>query len=106
MPLTMRGSPRSDGALLSDASRKSAAKVAQLLGDDPKEEDIVTVEIGTSARASEQFCRRTSQMVNESYGYNRLSAGEVRSRLAMGDAEDEANRVLHLAFRNGELVGC
>ena len=44
-------------------------------------------------------------MVNDSYGYNRLSGAEVRGRLAMGD-DPHPNRVLHVASRGGTIVGC
>ena len=46
-----------------------------------------------------------SKMVNDSYGYNRLSGAEVRGRLAMGD-DPHPNRVLHVASRGGTIVGC
>lgn len=39
-------------------------------------------------------------------GYGRLSESEVRSRLAKGDAGAHANRVLHVAIREGRVVGC
>ena len=53
-------------------------------------------------------------MANRAYGHQRLSAPEVAQRLAMGDAGEDSNRVLHLAWRiddddeNGSetLVGC
>lgn len=67
----------------------------------------VSVIIGTSALASGAFARRVSEMVNCAYGHSRLSPSEVLQRLAMGDdAEERTNRVLHLAYRNDELVGC
>ena len=47
------------------------------------------------------FHRQISDMVNSAYGYQRLSSHEVEHRLAMGDAGDNANRVLHLAWRDG-----
>ena len=62
------------------------------------------VVIGTSEQASTQFIKKVSKMVNTAYGYNRLSPDEVRYRLAMGDSP--TNRVLHLAWRGDELVGC
>lgn len=67
----------------------------------------VEVIIGNSSMAVQDptLIRRISQMVNRSYGHNRLSEYEVRSRLAMGDS-DKPNRVMHLALRNGKLVGC
>ena len=66
--------------------------------------------VGTSAVATGSFCKLVSSMVCKSYGYQRLSPGEVESRLGMGDAGEQANRVLHLAWRvEGDeetLVGC
>ena len=43
-------------------------------------------------------------MVTRAYGYCRVSNHEVRQRLHMGDSHP--NRVLHLAVREGKLVGC
>ena len=68
--------------------------------------DAVTVEVGTSALCTGTFATQVSQMVNEAYGYGRLSPGEVRQRLGMGDAGENANRVLHVAWRGDALVGC
>ncbi|CAK9044392.1 unnamed protein product [Durusdinium trenchii] len=66
-------------------------------------EAMVEVEIGSShSRATP---RQVATLCNKAYGYRRLSESEARSRLAMGDDEG-ANRVLHLAFRNGKLLGC
>ena len=69
-------------------------------------EATVFVVVGTTALAREEFVHEVCGMVNESYGCYRLSPREVVHRLAMGDAGDDANRVLHLAWRSGELVGC
>lgn len=81
--------------------------MSNALVDAPTLPPPVLVEIGTSALASETFCEEVSAMVNQSYGCMRLSPGEVSSRLAMGDGgKYESNRVLHLAFREGSLVGC
>ena len=77
------------------------------------------VQIGTSemAIANPTLARQISDMVNRAYTdqmktllpegrtYERLSVEDVEDRLEMGDAGPRANRVLHLAFRNGELVG-
>ena len=49
--------------------------------------------------------RQVARLCNEAYGCGRLSEADARARLAMGD-EAEANRVLHLAFREGQLLGC
>ena len=81
----------------------------------------VEVVIGTSemARADPELINKITTMVNSSYfaslrevlpegtqGYERVSTDDVVERLGMGDAGARANRVLHLAFRAGELVGC
>jgi hypothetical protein len=81
----------------------------------------VDVVIGTSemARADPELVNKITTMVNSSYfaslrevlpegmeGYERVSTDDVVERLGMGDAGARANRVLHLAFRAGELVGC
>ena len=71
-----------------------------------KSDVSVTVDVGTSALATEDFCSRVAAMVNIAYGYGRVSANEVAQRLSMGDAGEHANRVLHVATRDGELVGC
>jgi len=67
----------------------------------------VKVSIGQSTIATSEFVQRCSDMVNRSYGYNRITPNEIRQRLAMGDDEESANRVLHVAFdETGKLVGC
>jgi GNAT superfamily N-acetyltransferase len=66
----------------------------------------VSVEVGGSRQASSDFAERVAAMVNSAYGYDRISSSEVKQRLAMGDAGLQANRVLHLAWRDGCLVGC
>ena len=68
--------------------------------------DTVLVLVGTSALVTEEFVFAVRDMVNISYGRQRLSAREVVQRLAMGDDGDDANRVLHLGWRDGTLVGC
>lgn len=49
---------------------------------------------------------RIVTMANGAYGRRRMSPGEVNRRISMGDAGRWSNRVLHLAFRDGDLVGC
>ena len=71
----------------------------------------VLVTVGTSELASEAFIHEVVTMVNCSYGCRRLNEMDVNRRLAMGDDGEDANRVLHLAWRKGEdgeqkLVGC
>ena len=74
------------------------------MGDHPKAD--VSVIVGTSEIASNAFCKEGAEMVNRSYGYQRVSSGEIHQRLSMGDAGEAANRVLHVAYREGVLVGC
>ena len=66
----------------------------------------ITVIIGTSALNSDDFVSEVSTMVNRAYGRCRLDDDDVIDRLAMGDAGEDANRVLHLAWRSGDVVGC
>ncbi|CAL1161745.1 unnamed protein product [Cladocopium goreaui] len=70
--------------------------------EEPEKVAVVEVEIGSSQ--SKATPRQISTLCNKAYGYRRLSESEARSRLAMGDGG--SNRVLHVAYRNGELVGC
>lgn len=81
----------------------------------------VHVTIGTSHMANEdpELVEKITRMVNSAYfeankallppgstTYTRLTKEEVEDRLAMGDDGVAANRVLHLAYRGEELVGC
>ena len=66
----------------------------------------IEVVVGTSALATSDFVSACARMINMSYGYHRVSEGEICNRLAMGDSSDSANRVLHVATRGGALVGC
>eukprot|EP00966_Prymnesium_polylepis_P165014 3815239-Prymnesium_polylepis.2 len=71
----------------------------------------VTVGTSNDAERDPSLISTVSRIVNEAYGYGRLSEYEVINRLGMGDAGSRANRVLHLAWRNGKdgeafLVGC
>eukprot|EP01050_Picozoa_sp_SAG11_P015455 SAG11_NODE_2006_length_3928_cov_7.941499_1_plen_285_part_00 len=64
----------------------------------------VWVEVGTS-RAIERdpaLPERIAALANEAHGHTRLSADEVRERLAMGDDAMRRNRVLHLAWARAE----
>ena len=91
-PMEAPGTPRAALPLKAPAERLRCA--AQ--GD-------VEVVIGTSlGRATP---RQVASLCNEAYGCRRLSEADARSRLAMGD-DDDPNRVLHLAFREGQLLGC
>lgn len=109
-----------------DKSPASTMSTEEVRDEDSGEDEVATagatpnngggrskfrVEVGTSDQATGDFCSEVAQMVCRSYGYQRLSAGEVHQRLSMGDAGDRANRVLHLAWRAEEggeetLVGC
>lgn len=73
----------------------------------PSTQETVVV-VGTSALAAQDssLVQRIAALVNDAYGYRRLSDLDVRSRVAMGDSGTCANRVLHLAFSGNELVGC
>ena len=49
----------------------------------------------------DERARALTAMVNRSYGRKRVSEGEMRHRLSTA-----RNRVLHVAMRDGALVGC
>lgn len=68
----------------------------------------IRVVVGASRMAAEDssLVRRISNMTTSAHGHMRFSEGEVRNRLAMGDAGSDANRVLHIAFRAADVVGC
>ena len=68
-------------------------------------EHVLTL-VGTSSLISEHIVLRIRDLVNIAYGYARLSARDVVERLAMGDAGAQANRVLHVGWRDGHVVGC
>ena len=63
----------------------------------------LVVKIGTSA-LSGSFARELANVVNRAYGYRRVSESEIVRRLSRGDGA--RNRVLHVAMRNGAIVGC
>jgi len=68
----------------------------------------ISVVIGTSAmvRDDPSLPSRIASMVQRAYNRRRMSESEALSRIANGDASCYSNRVLHLAFKDGELVGC
>lgn len=83
--------------------------------------EAVQVIIGTARMARErpELVAQLTSMVNRAYaeslrgligarceGYERVDEEEVEERLQMGDAGARANRVLHIALRKGEVVGC
>jgi GNAT superfamily N-acetyltransferase len=101
-----------DEAISSEADEPSSSPSSGLL-----------VIVGTSQLVADDsqpdLVGRICRMVNSSYfesnrellpadstGFERLTESDVLNRLAMGDAGPRANRVLHLALRSGELVGC
>jgi len=93
-----------EGAYEADACRDSV-RFEGSESDSPSRRQPVDVVVGTSALASDAFCTEVAAMVSRAYGYGRIGAYEVRSRLAMGDGNC-TNRVLHVATRAGMLVGC
>lgn len=74
---------------------------SQRLNTNTLERLPVHVEIG-AARAdfSEATVQRITTLINAAYGHHRVSSGSVRHRLRAG-----RNRVLHVATREGEIVG-
>jgi len=74
----------------------------------------VRVVVGTSALANEHrgLEERLTDMIHKSYGAvggtgpRMLEMQPVSVRLQMGDSGVRNNRVLHVAFRAGEVVGC
>mmetsp|Transcript_108906 Transcript_108906/g.306922 ORF Transcript_108906/g.306922 Transcript_108906/m.306922 type:complete len:244 (-) Transcript_108906:209-940(-) len=68
----------------------------------------VQVLVGTSKMAADDatLAARIAEVANRANGHQRFSVGEVRSRLSKGDDEPDANRVLHVAYRDGKVVGC
>ena len=99
-----------------NAAREGAMEVTKEAEASP-----IEVVIGTSAMVQEDptLPHRIATMVNTAYyaslqallptgvnEYERVSVEEVEERLEMGDAGPRANRVLHLALRAGQLVGC
>ncbi|CAE6966204.1 DRC1 [Symbiodinium sp. CCMP2456] len=101
----------------SDSGKFSATKVKKVLDLikeetqfllDMKATPLLEVRIATSDMEAQDgtLIPRLASMVNRAYGYRRISEHDVRSRVAMGDGGGCANRVLHLAFRDSQLVGC
>ena len=73
----------------------------------PPDRPPVTVSIGTSELArSSVFVSELVSMVNRAYGKGRIGEEEARHRLRAGDERPHRNRVLHIAMRDGQLVGC
>jgi GNAT superfamily N-acetyltransferase len=71
----------------------------------------VEVVIGTSQHAKNaELVEHVAHMIVEAYevvgGHKQMDAAEFHARLCCGDAGKSARRVLHLAFRDGVVVGC
>lgn len=90
----------------SDAQRNEVMRLKSQLASAKKMcQAAATVIIGNSTHAAdESLVRKITSMINEAFGYQRLSQEMVIDRLKAGDIQD--NRVLHLAFFERELVGC
>mmetsp|Transcript_110729 Transcript_110729/g.220166 ORF Transcript_110729/g.220166 Transcript_110729/m.220166 type:complete len:218 (-) Transcript_110729:69-722(-) len=82
--------------------------------EEPQEQ---TTQVGTTAvrvvvgnsqmvAADGSLANRIADVANRANGHQRFSVSEVQSRLAKGDSEPNANRVLHVAFLDGAVVGC
>ena len=99
-PMKLPPPPSDGGADASSPSDSDGSAVAEL-------KQPVEVMIGTSDLAQSQtFVRELVAMVNSAYGYGRISEGEASHRLRAGDSRLSRNRVLHVAMREGKLVGC
>merc|ERR1719458_2252410 len=77
-------------------------------GTIPQESAQIEVVVGNSqmAAADGSLPKRIADVANRANGHQRFSVSEVQSRLAKGDSEPNANRVLHIAFLDGAVVGC
>ena len=74
-------------------------------GPTVNDDDGAAVSVVTGSAEHLALVERVAAMINEAYGRARVDPDEVRGRLASGDRAG-ANRVLHLGFCAGELVGC
>ena len=108
---------------LKDAIDEAEAAASALPAEEeeaPSSSAAISVVIGTSAMADADasLVGKIVAMINGAYfkankellppsatTYERVSPEDVVDRLEMGDAGARANRVLHLAFREDELVG-
>jgi len=70
----------------------------------------IEVVIGTSAHIQQATIDRICEIVDAAYSgvgkHKRVDQYDAVDRLEMGDAGPQANRVLHLAYKGQELVGC
>ena len=103
-----------------DQAAAAAAAASSEALPEANEGSSIQVVIGTSEMAARDptLIGKITQMINSAYflgnkellpptatTYTRVDDDDVENRLAMGDAGARANRVLHLAFRQGALVG-
>lgn len=66
-----------------------------------KERLPIQVEIGANmTNVSDGTIEQITRLINEAYGQQRVSTGSVRHRVRAG-----RNRVLHVATRDGQIVG-
>lgn len=77
----------------------------------PGDRGEILVVVGTSAHAQVPgFLDKISRIVDQAYTgvgkHKRVSTYDAMHRLEMGDDGPRANRVLHLAFKGEELLGC
>lgn len=70
----------------------------------------IEVIVGTSEHIQQSLIESICRIVDAAYSgvgkHKRLDQYDAVDRLEMGDAGPQANRVLHLAFKDRELVGC
>lgn len=70
----------------------------------------IKVIVGTSEHIQQPLVDRICHVVHEAYSkvgkHKRVDRYDAVDRLEMGDGGPSANRVLHLAFKGDELVGC
>eukprot|EP00438_Fugacium_kawagutii_P032994 Skav236186 [mRNA] locus=scaffold3111:93067:94341:+ [translate_table: standard] len=103
-----------EGGQSSDSDGKASIPRATGLSDQcivtfPDGREIKVI-IGTSKHIQEPLLREICRIVDEAYSsvgkHKRVDRYDAVDRLEMGDAGPQANRVLHLAFKDDLLVGC
>eukprot|EP00747_Dinoflagellata_sp_TGD_P166594 gnl/TRDRNA2_/TRDRNA2_189616_c0_seq1.p1 gnl/TRDRNA2_/TRDRNA2_189616_c0~~gnl/TRDRNA2_/TRDRNA2_189616_c0_seq1.p1 ORF type:complete len:278 (-),score=31.87 gnl/TRDRNA2_/TRDRNA2_189616_c0_seq1:467-1300(-) len=72
------------------------------------DQPVLRVVIGTSkmSREDPKLAANIADAAYRANGHQRFSVREVEGRLAKGDAEPNANRVLHVAFLGDQVAGC
>mmetsp|Transcript_39581 Transcript_39581/g.83052 ORF Transcript_39581/g.83052 Transcript_39581/m.83052 type:complete len:464 (+) Transcript_39581:299-1690(+) len=104
----------------SQQQEEPSAQAAAKANTTPRGGQDVRVIIGTSHMAAKDpsLTSRITRLINRAYTVahrgecgdgeeiERIDDDDVSHRLSMGDAGPRANRVLHLAYRGDELVGC